>query len=284
MDAGEMGPVPEDQAAGVDALGEGLTAQGQAMGTPAYMAPEQARGQLELIDHRTDVYGLGAILYEVLTGRPPFVAADVSEVLRQVREDPPVPPSRVRAAVPARLEASCMRALSKRPADRHPAAVELAQEVQHWLAESAERKHADEQRARFFALSLDLLAIAGFDGYFKQLNPAWETTLGWTTEELLARPWVEFIHPDDVAPTLAAAEGIMAGNLLINHENRYRCRDGSYKWLLWNAREIVGERLIYAVARDITERKRTEEQLRRAEAELARLRRLPAEQRAAGPA
>ena len=109
-----------------------------------------------------------------------------------------------------------------------------------------------------FALSLDLLAIAGFDGYFKQLNPAWENTLGWTAEELLQRPWVEFIHPADVASTLAAAGGIMDGNLLINHENRYRCKNGSYKWLLWNAREIVGEKLIYAVARDITERKHIE--------------------------
>jgi eukaryotic-like serine/threonine-protein kinase len=253
-------------------LGEGFTVQGQAMGTPAYMAPEQASGRLDWIDHRTDVYGLGAILYEVLTGRPPFSAPDVHEVLRQVREDPPVPPAQVCADVPLRLEAICMRALAKCPADRYPAATELSQEVQHWLADLAERKHADEQRARFFALSLDLLVIAGFDGYFKQLNPAWEQTLGWTTEELQTRPWIEFVHPDDIAPTIAAAEGIMTGNLLVNHENRYRCRDGSYKWLLWNAREIVGEKLIYAVARDITERKRAEEQLRRAEAELARLR------------
>ena len=247
----DSGLIPDD-------FNAGLTAPGQAVGTPAYMAPEQAIGQIDLIDHRTDVYGLGAILYEILTGGPPFSAPDVRELLRRVRNETPIPPSQVCADVPPLLEAICLRAISKQPADRYPLAIELAQQVQRWLAELAEREHAEQQRARFFALSLDLLAIAGFDGYFKQLNPAWERTLGWTIEELSEHPWVELIHPDDVAPTIAAAQGIMDGNLLINHENRYRCKDGSYKWLLWNAREIVGEELIYAVARDITDRKHAE--------------------------
>jgi PAS domain S-box-containing protein len=243
----------------------GYTMQGQALGTPAYMAPEQAAGRLDLIDRRTDVYGLGAILYEILTGTPPFTGDSTEEVLRKVREEAPAPPRQLWPEVPPRLEAVCLQSLAKRPEDRCAIAGELAQQVQHWLAELAERQQADQQRARFFALSLDLMCIADFDGYFKQLNPAWEKCLGWTTDELQAKPWMEFIHPDDVATTVAAAERIIAEGTLFSHENRYRCKDGSYRWLQWTAQEIVGQQLIYAVARDITDRKRAEESLRESE-------------------
>jgi PAS domain S-box-containing protein len=137
--------------------------------------------------------------------------------------------------------------------------------VQHRMAESAERKQADQQRARFFALSLDLMCIAGFNGYFKELNPAWERSLGWSLDELKARPYADFLHPDDIAPTLAAAQRILEGDALLFHENRYRCKDGSYRWLSWTAQEIAGQKLIYAAARDITDRKRAEEALRESE-------------------
>jgi serine/threonine-protein kinase len=241
------------------------TVQGEALGTPAYMAPEQAAGRLDLIGPRTDVHGLGAILYEVLTGQPPFTGADTHEVLRRVREEDPAPPRRLCPDAPPALEAICLRALAKRPEDRGTDAGGLAEQVQHWVAESAERKQADQQRARFFALSLDLMCIAGFDGYFKQLNPAWEKTLGWTLTELQARPWLEFLHPDDVAPSAAAAQRIIAGEALTCHENRYRCKDGSYRWLQWTAQEIVGQQLMYAMARDVTDSKRAEEALRAGE-------------------
>jgi PAS domain S-box-containing protein len=243
-----------------------LTVQGQALGTPAYMAPEQAAGHLHLIGPRTDVYGLGAILYEILTGQPPFSGSDTHEVLRRVREEQPTLPCQLWSDAPPALEALCLRALAKRPEERYAEAAELARQVQHWLAELAERKQADHQRARFFALSLDLMCIAGFDGYFKELNPAWQKCLGWTTEELQARPWIDFVHPDDVAPTLAAAEKITARDGVVSfHENRYRCKDGSYRWLQWTAQEIVGQQLIYAIARDVTDRKRAEEALRQSE-------------------
>jgi PAS domain S-box-containing protein len=242
-----------------------LTVQGQALGTPAYMAPEQAAGCLDLIGPRTDVYGLGAMLYEILTGQPPFRGSDTHEVLRRVRDEQPIQPHQVCPASPPELEAICLRALAKRPEDRWSEASELAQQVEHWLAESAERKLADQQRARFFALSLDLMCNAGFDGYFKQLNPAWEKMLGWTIEELQEKPWIEFVHPEDSKSTLAAAEKIIGGEALLFHENRYLCKDGSYRWLQWTAQEIVGEHLIYAVARDITDRKLAEEELRKSQ-------------------
>jgi PAS domain S-box-containing protein len=182
-----------------------------------------------------------------------------------VREEEPVPPRQLCPEAPPALEALCLQALAKRPEDRGAEASELAEQAQHWSAESAERKQADQQRALFFALSLDLMCIAGFDGYFKQLNPAWEKTLGWSLAELQARPWADFVHPDDLAPTLAAAQGITVGNPVVFHENRYRCKDGSYRWLQWTAREIVGQQLIYAIARDMTDRIRAEEALRQSE-------------------
>jgi serine/threonine-protein kinase len=115
--------------------GHGATLDGQVMGTPAYMAPEQAEGRVDLIDQRTDVYGLGATLYEVLTGRPPFSGAGPSEVLRRVREDAPERPRAVCPDIPAGLEAVCLKAMAKRPSDRYPSAAELGQEVRRWLAD-----------------------------------------------------------------------------------------------------------------------------------------------------
>ncbi|HEV2424716.1 MAG TPA: response regulator [Terriglobia bacterium] len=121
-----------------------------------------------------------------------------------------------------------------------------------------EGSSAEEQLERFFEVSLDLFCVAGFDGYFKRLNPAWETTLGFTTQELLAQPYLSFIHPDDRAATKVAAVGAVRGTHVISFENRYRAKDGSYRWLLWNATPVAEQQLIYATAHDITNRKRTE--------------------------
>jgi serine/threonine protein kinase len=116
--------------------------QGQAMGTPAYMAPEQAAGRLDQIDRRTDVYGLGAILYEILTGRPPFTGTSTVEVLRQVRSHEPEPPSTLAPEVPPALETACLKALAKEPADRFATAGDLGREVQIW--EDVERRRAQD--------------------------------------------------------------------------------------------------------------------------------------------
>ena len=123
------------------------------------------------------------------------------------------------------------------------------------------RRQAEEERDRFFTLSLDMLCIAGFDGHFKRLNPAWEKTLGFTREELMARPYLDFIHPDDRQATLAEAQKIASGADVISFENRYRCKDGSYRWFLWSATPLVEQQVTYASARDITERKQTEKKV-----------------------
>ena len=103
--------------------------QGQLLGTPAYMAPEQAQGRHDLVDQRTDIYGLGAILYEILTGRPPFVAPKTSEVIRKVCNEAPTPPRQIVPQIAPGLEAVCLKALRKEKAERYATAAELAQEV-----------------------------------------------------------------------------------------------------------------------------------------------------------
>jgi PAS domain S-box-containing protein len=129
----------------------------------------------------------------------------------------------------------------------------------------AARIAAEAERDRFFDMSLDMLAVCNFEGYFLRLNPAWEKTLGFTNAELMAKPYVESIHPDDVAATLAAAQELSEGQTTVMFENRYRCKDGSYRWLSWNSMPYTEKNLIYATARDITEAKRDDEALRRSE-------------------
>jgi len=121
---------------------------------------------------------------------------------------------------------------------------------------------------RFINLSVDLFCVAGSDGYFKRLSPAWKTVLGFTTSELTAKPYLEFIHPEDRDATQVEKQRLENGDLTLAFENRYLCKDGSYKWLLWNAVCEPEENLIYAVARDITERKRVQQQIEQQNREL----------------
>jgi PAS domain S-box-containing protein len=122
----------------------------------------------------------------------------------------------------------------------------------------ATRRQADAELAHFFEQSFDLHCVAGMDGYFTRLNPAWVSALGWTLEELRARPFVAFVHADDREATLTETAKLSEAADTIHFENRYACRDGSYRWLEWNARPVVDRNEIYATARDITDRKRLE--------------------------
>lgn len=134
----------------------------------------------------------------------------------------------------------------------------------------AEQTTLRRRAENFFNLTLDLLCVAGFDGYFKTLNPTWEQTLGFTAAELLGRPIIAFVHPEDRRATMEATAQLTAGQDIVSFESRYLCKDGSYRWLMWNSVSAAEEQLIYAVAHDVTERKSNQEKLQRYAKELAR--------------
>jgi PAS domain S-box-containing protein len=137
---------------------------------------------------------------------------------------------------------------------------ELRINIEMALYKDEAKKQTLELEERFFAVSIDMLCFLGFNGYFKRLNPAWEKTLGFTRQELLSKPFIEFVHPDDRERTLNQNGKVRTGGQALSFENRYICKNGSYRWLLWNSVPDFDQQVIYAVARDITERKQIEEE------------------------
>ena len=132
------------------------------------------------------------------------------------------------------------------------------------------RRQADQELDRIFALSLDMLCISSADGYFKRVSPALTRILGWSVEEFLARPYLESIHPDDIAATRAAVEQqVLRGEPVFQFENRYRHKDGSWRLLSWASVPQDGGRM-YAVARDVTSQRQSEADIVRLNAELRR--------------
>ncbi|MEO5802223.1 MAG: ATP-binding protein [Verrucomicrobiota bacterium] len=133
-------------------------------------------------------------------------------------------------------------------------------EHQRQLAAAVDRLEQETKRNRFFNLSIDLLAIADFDGYMLQLNPTWQKTLGYSEEELKSKPGLEFVHPDDRLAMQEQLNHLKAGDSTY-FEGRYLCQDGSHRWLGWTAAPFLSERLIYIFARDITARKVADEKI-----------------------
>ncbi|MBD1926070.1 PAS domain S-box protein [Trichocoleus sp. FACHB-90] len=131
-----------------------------------------------------------------------------------------------------------------------------------------ERKKVEQERERFLAVGSDLQVITGINGYFHWLSPTFERTLGWTSDEMTSRPWTEFVHPDDLSASIAETDSLFSGHETFTFENRYRHKDGSYRWLLWNAQPYPEEQVIYGVAVDITDRKQAEATLGESEARL----------------
>ena len=131
-----------------------------------------------------------------------------------------------------------------------------------------QRKEAEEALERIFTLANELICVADIhSATFTLVNPAFEETLGYTEEELLEHPFLDFVHPDDVAPTVAVLkEKLQAGVDVISFQNRYRCKDGAYRWLSWNSHPVPKKGLTYAIATDITKRKRRDQALRKSEA------------------
>ncbi|HME90874.1 MAG TPA: PAS domain S-box protein, partial [Myxococcaceae bacterium] len=256
----------------------GLTVQGEVMGTPGYMAPEQAAGRLSEIDQRTDVFGLGAIFYEILTGRPPFVGRDTYEVLQQAVRGEPALPRELWPEVPAALEEICLKAMAKDPRQRYSSASDLAQEVQRWQdvqrrqAEDALRRQTIILRSILNSMSEGVL-VADAEGKLIHVNPAAERMIGRPLEATLAGTHHanEFYRPDRVArfepddmPSARALRGEE-----VNHVEMFirpvAGGDGIYASA--NARPLRGEtgeiRGSVVVLRDVSDRKLAEEELLR---------------------
>ncbi|MCG8017409.1 MAG: EAL domain-containing protein [Candidatus Thiodiazotropha sp. 'RUGA'] len=124
--------------------------------------------------------------------------------------------------------------------------------------DKTDQKRTEQERDRFFDISIDLLVIANTDGTFRKVNERWTEVLGWEQSELVNRPFFDFVHPDDIAPTLVELEREKRGERVTKFVNRYRCKDNSYLYLEWTT-QPEPDGTIYAVARDITQRKLAEQ-------------------------
>jgi PAS domain S-box-containing protein len=145
---------------------------------------------------------------------------------------------------------------------------ELTANVELALCRHDAARAVRELEDRFFTESVDMLCFLDFNGYFKRLNPAWERTLGFTRQELMSKPFIEFVHPDDRERTLNQNRDVRGGGRALSFENRYLCKDGSYRWFRWNAAPDSPQKVIYSVARDVTASKQAEEERERLVQEL----------------
>ena len=196
---------------------------------------EQLRGKsvLELKRQFDEVF-FRKLLAPLLAGERDMLAFETSHTRSDGSE------------VPVEVSVRCSKL-----ANGTPSLVTVARDI-------SARRRAEDERDRFFTLSLDMLCIASADGYFKRISPAFTTTLGWSTEEMLARPFLDFVHPDDHAATVAEVERqLVAGEPVLQFENRYRHKDGSWRVLSWKSAPQPDGRM-YATARDVTERKQAE--------------------------
>ncbi len=218
-----------------------------------------------LLDNAAHRAALGITSEEAVVGKtvtdffPPDVAAPhLADDLRVLRTGEPIFNHEVEIALPSGERR--WRAITKVPlrdgAGDIVGVIGVGRDIH-------ERKRAEEDLDRFFTLSLDMLCMADFDGRFTRLNPAFAHTLGYPLEELLSRPYLDFVHPDDHAATRAVMARLSAGGDVVSFENRYRCKDGSYRWMAWTAAPYARQQMIYAAARDITDRKQTEAALAR---------------------
>jgi len=158
-----------------------------------------------------------------------------------------------------------------RELEQHKLAKQLQQRVEEALrsaneqledrvrARTRELERLLAERERFLTFSMDLICLANSEGYFTEVNPAFSRVLGHSAEDLVSRPFVDFVHPDDLSATLNELGKLNTGASTLFFVNRYRCSDGSYKWLEWSAVPVPEQSLILAIARDITDRKRVEQ-------------------------
>ncbi|MBL8799131.1 MAG: PAS domain S-box protein [Planctomycetia bacterium] len=254
------------------------TIQGDVLGTPGYMSPEQAAGRLDQLTERTDVYGLGAILYEILTGNPPNAGGTTLEQLANAQHGELVPPRDVWPEAPLGLEAACLRALAKNPAFRFPSAADLAHEVQSW--QETQRRAAEEALQRQTDILQSILnsmgegvIVADGEGKLLHINPAAERIFGCQATGTTFGDAPEHVEvcladrvtscPHDRRPMTMALQGSEVDDLEL-FVKPADSPDGL--WASASARPLRDQRGAVqgglVVLRDISERKRAEEALR----------------------
>lgn len=163
-DEGLPSEAPVDDLADTLAAPESTTRHGTVMGTPAFMPPEQARGDVDAVDERSDIYALGAILYTLLAGRPPYDGPNARAVVNQVLDDDPTSLAEIDPALPRPLVSICARAMARTPADRYPTALELADDIGRFLDRLVVHAHREtwiERVARFTSRHRVLLTLLG---------------------------------------------------------------------------------------------------------------------------
>ena len=246
-----------------DTLAGRQTRAGARLGTPSFMAPEQARGDNPSVDKRTDVYGLGAIMYEMLTGRPPFVSDDVEQVLADVIGKEPVKPSVLIPTLPVELERICLRAISKDPEERQQSPTELAADIEAWISFEGDRIHSLAARRELFESTTDLMLIHDYAPKAVWANSAWES-LGWKPDDLIGKTSTELIHPEDIGPTGSIVGPMKSGKSLSGLKMRMLDTQGNYHWYDWTFSPVPNEELVYAVGRNVNQymrRTRREQEL-----------------------
>lgn len=152
---------------------------------------------------------------------------------------------------------------------RRPTYKELEQRVNKLTSEALERDRMEKEVERIFNFSIDMIGSGNLQGYFTKINSSFMEVLGYTKKEILEKPFIKFVHDDDVEKTKKALADAGKGKKEIYIENRYKCKDGSYKWIEWKVLSIVKENKFFAVGRDITNRKQTEKALRESESKLS---------------
>ena len=225
------------------------TVEGQSLGTPAFMSPEQATGSLDKIDVRSDTYMLCGLLYEILAGFPPFVGDDVDAVIDMVIHQSPPLASDIVADCPSALVRICKKGLAKDQKERFQTAGELIDQVQSWLTGRTEREKADEFFERCFELAFDAMGIVDFRLGLQNLNAAWRTMFGWDPAEITGRTHFEMIHPED---QVLAARALSKANRRKETQQvtvRLLCKDGHYQRSVWNLAPYVEEASVLIIGR-----------------------------------
>lgn len=227
------------------------TRLGTRLGTPAFMSPEQARGEIASIDERSDVYSLAALLYEILTGDPPFDGNCAESMIEAVLYDQPIHPRQRASFVDERLGDICLRGLARDPEERYHSANLFADTIEAWLDSETSREQTDRSRQKLFDLSTDLMLIFDDTPKIIWVNASWHRLLGWRPEDLAGLKPNFLVHPEDLATDNELFKQLNAGKTVTNIERRIQSSEGAFRWFSWTITPLLDENRTVAVGRDI---------------------------------